>query len=62
MSTKVRSLSEVDISDIEFDKQTGEGVIIVNWGIVSMGELVVLLAGSREYRDVLLLELEARLC
>ncbi len=62
MSTKVRSLSEVDISDIEFDKQTGEGVIIVNWGIVSMGKLVVLLAGSREYQDALLLEIEARLC
>ncbi len=62
MSTKVRSLSEIDISDVEFDMKTGEGMIFINWGTVTKGKLMVLLAGSREYQDALAVELEARFC
>jgi len=61
ISTKYRSLSDIDISDIEFDKKTGEGVIIVNWGTVLTGKIMVLLAGSREYQDALTVELAVRL-
>lgn len=61
LSTQSRCFSNIDLSDIEFDMKTGEGVIIVNWGTVTKGKLVVLLAGSREYQDALLLELKARL-
>ena len=60
-STKHRNLSDIDLSDIEYDKKTGEGAIIVNWGIVSEGKLVILLAGSVEYQKALEVELTARL-
>ncbi len=61
-ATKYRSLNRIDLSDIEFDKKTGEGAILVNWGTVLEGRLMVLLAGSLEYQDALKMELKARLC
>jgi hypothetical protein len=54
-------LSDIDLSDIEFDSKTGEGLVIVNWGTLLEGKLVLLLAGSTEYQDALLHELEYRL-
>ena len=59
--TKYRKLSDIDLSDIEFDRKTGEGLVIVNWGTLLEGKLVLLLAGSPEYQDALLHELEYRL-
>ena len=61
LTTKKRSLSEIDLTDLEFDKKTGEGAIIVNWGTIIVGKLMVLLAGSKPYQEALILELEARL-
>lgn len=60
-STKVTHLSEIDLSDIEYSKETKEGAIIVNWGIISEGKVVILLAGSLEYQNALELELKERL-
>jgi hypothetical protein len=37
-------------------------VIIVNWGTVIEGKLVILMAGSRDFQQALAVELEARLC
>ena len=31
-STNYQSLSEINLSDIEYDPKTSEGAIIVNWG------------------------------
>lgn len=59
--TQHRSLSDVDLSDIEYDKNTGEGAIIVNWGTINVGKLVILLAGSIEYQEALAEELKSRL-
>lgn len=61
LSTQYRKLSDIDIHDIEFNKETGEGVIIVNWGTVLVGKIMVLLAGSIEYQDALAVELVERL-
>ena len=61
-STKHRKLSDIDLTDIEYNKQSKEGAIIVNWGIIREGKLVILLAGSDEYQKALELELIARLC
>ena len=61
-STKYRNLNNIDLSDIEFDKKSGEGMILVNWGTVLAGKVMILIAGSREYQEVLKVELEARLC
>jgi hypothetical protein len=59
--TRYRKLSDLDIRDIEFDMKTGEGIVIVNWGTILTGKLVVLLAGSPEYQEVLRNELQYRL-
>ncbi len=60
-TTRHRRLSDIDLSGIEFDTKTGEGVVIVNWGTLLEGKLVLLLAGSREYQDALFNELLHRL-
>ena len=62
MQTRHRTLADIDLGDIEYDGRTGEGAIIVNWGTVLEGRLLILMAGSREYQDALQVELEARLC
>lgn len=59
--TKHKSLSDIDLSDIEYDPKTGEGAILVNWGTVLLGKLVVMLAGSRPYQEALEIELKSRL-
>ncbi|MGB5677405.1 MAG: ATP-grasp domain-containing protein [Gammaproteobacteria bacterium] len=59
--TRHRKLSDIDLSDIEFDMRKGEGVVIVNWGTLLEGKLVLLLAGSEEYQEALLGELKHRL-
>ena len=56
-----RKLSDIDLSGIEFDMKTGEGVIIVNWGTVLVGKIIVLLAGSRKCQEKLEVELSRRL-
>ncbi|NNF95862.1 MAG: ATP-grasp domain-containing protein [Halobacteria archaeon] len=61
LSTEDRTLADIDLSDIEFDRMSGEGVIIVNWGTVLEGKLVVLLAGSQTLQQTLAVELAARL-
>ena len=41
--------------------KTGEGVVIVNWGTLLKGKLVLLLAGSADYQEALVDELHYRL-
>jgi len=60
-STEHRSLADIDLSEIEFDSKSGEGAIIVNWGTILEGRLVILLAGSEAYQQALAVEFAARL-
>jgi len=60
-STRYRKLSDINLQDIEYDRKTGEGAIIVNWGTISKGKLMILLAGSIPYQDALEIELTDRL-
>jgi hypothetical protein len=59
--TRHRRLSDIDLDDIEFDMKSGEGLVIVNWGTLLEGKLVLLLAGSVEYQEALVSELKHRL-
>ena len=59
--TKYRTLPDLDLRDLEFDMQTGEGLVIVNWGTLLKGKLVLLLAGSYDYQEALRNELLFRL-
>ena len=61
VTTRQRNLKALDIRDLEFNKQTGEGVVIVNWGTILHGKLMIILAGSLEYQQVLAAELDVRL-
>ena len=46
LTTRHRSLDAIDLNGIEFDAQSGTGVILVNWGCILVGKVSVLLAGS----------------
>jgi hypothetical protein len=52
-TTSSRTLSDIDLSGIEFDVETGVGVILVNWGSIHMGKAVCLLAGSHAQQNEL---------
>ena len=59
--TRYRKLSDLDIRDLEFDMKTGEGLVIVNWGTILTGKLVLLLAGPPDYQEALTNEIRYRL-
>jgi hypothetical protein len=61
LHTRHRALANVDLSGIEFDPATGQGVVLVNWGTILAGKLLVLLAGSPDYQASLLAQLRLRL-
>lgn len=61
LETRHAKIADIDLSDIEYEAYTGEGVIIVNWGTIKVGKLTFLLAGSREYQEAVLEELKVRL-
>jgi len=60
-STQHRSLTDIDLRDIEFNSKSGEGAIVVNWGTVLEGKLVILLAGSPTFQQALAVEIMTRL-
>ncbi|MBE9128038.1 ATP-grasp domain-containing protein [Coleofasciculus sp. LEGE 07092] len=60
-TTQYRSLNELNLGDIEFNPQNGTGIIIVNWGTIAIGKIVVLLAGSIETQNELRALLKQRL-
>jgi hypothetical protein len=62
LSTHYRDLDNIHCEDLEYDHTSGEGIIIVNWGTVLEGKLMVLLAGDKDRQEALAVELEARLC
>jgi ATP-grasp domain len=59
--TKYRSLDDINLSCLEYDSNTGVGVILVNWGTVLVGKIGVLLAGSLTQQDELRSHLKQRL-
>jgi hypothetical protein len=60
-STSYRRLSDIDLKDVEYNAETKEGVIIVNWGTVLAGKLMLLIAGSRDYQEKMIMTLKSRL-
>ncbi len=59
--TEVRSLAAINLDDLTFNPQTGEGVVVINWGTVKVGKLSVLLAGSPTVQAQLGAALQAQL-
>lgn len=60
-STQKRSLSDIDLSDIEYNPVRGNGVVIVNWGPILLGKLLCMLVGTPEIQERLAGELQLRL-
>jgi len=56
-STRYRDLNDIPIDHIEYSKKSGYGVIIVNWGTILEGKLIILLAGNSEQQQYLDAEL-----
>lgn len=61
LSTRYRNLADIDLSGLEYAQESGRGVIIVNWGTVLAGKLMVLIAGPEPYQQATRHELAARL-
>ena len=61
ITTSKRQLSDIDLSEIEYDRDLGSGVIIVNWGPILVGKLLFMLVGAPEIQLKLLRELEKRI-
>lgn len=59
--TRHRSLDALDLTGIEYDPATGTGVVLVNWGPILIGKLLVLLAGDEATQAELERSLLARL-
>jgi hypothetical protein len=51
--TRHRTLADLDLTGIEYDPDTGTGIVLVNWGPILVGKLLVLLAGSPEQQQAL---------
>lgn len=60
-TTSYRSLDDINLGKLEYDSNTGTGVILVNWGSILVGKIGVLLAGSIEQQDELRKLLKQRL-
>ena len=58
-TTHYRSLDDIFIQHIEYSKKSGRGVVVVNWGTVLEGKLMVLLAGNDEQQRYFDTELQA---
>lgn len=59
--TRHRTLEAIDLRGLEFDPATRQGVVLVNWGTVLEGQLMVLIAGPKEAREALQVKLQAAL-
>ncbi len=55
--TRYRHLDQIDLVELEYNPQTGSGIIVVNWGPVLVGKLVILLAGDEQQQN----DLDSRL-
>jgi hypothetical protein len=60
-STRHRRLADLDLRGLEYDPQTGTGVVLVNWGPIQVGKLLALIAGDPEVQQQLVDEFQRRL-
>lgn len=61
LETHHHSLADIDLQGLEFNPQTGTGIIVINWGTVLVGKISVLLAGTTQQQAELKQHLQQRL-
>ncbi len=54
LPTPHRDLEKIDLSGIEYDPDKGEGIILINWGGILYGKLMVMLIGNPIRQEALL--------
>jgi hypothetical protein len=59
--TELRSLKDLDLSDLTYNAETGKGVVLINWGTIKSGKVGALLAGSEAEQAEYETELQNRL-
>ncbi len=60
-TTRFRSVSELPIQDLEYNPADQSGIVLVNWGAVRVGKLLILIAGTPVQQQAIREELERRL-
>ena len=60
LPTAQRDLQSIDFEAIEYDPQRRDGVIVINWGAILHGKLMIMLVGTEERQKVLLDEFKQR--
>jgi formate-dependent phosphoribosylglycinamide formyltransferase (GAR transformylase) len=60
-TTRHRTVAALPIRDLEYNPADQSGIILVNWGSVLVGKLMVLIAGTPVQQQALREELERRL-
>lgn len=55
------NLDDIDLSGLEYSEAKQSGIVIVNWGAILVGKLVVLFAGTPQQQQQLQQDLQARL-
>ena len=58
--TAQRDLQSIDLEGIAYDPQRRDGVILINWGAILHGKLMIMLVGTEERQKVLLDEFKQR--
>ena len=61
LKTRARSLRSVDLQDLEYNRKTGIGIVLVDWGNILNGEISLLIAGKPNTQQELLTATKARL-
>lgn len=59
--TEYRSLADINLNGLEYDRAFGQGIVLINWGTILVGELAILIAGPPEVQEYLSQELYLRL-
>jgi len=60
-TTRFRTLADLPIQDLEYNPADQSGIVLINWGAVLVGKLLVLIAGTPVQQQAIREELERRL-
>lgn len=60
-ATRFRRIADLSIQDLEYNPADQSGIVLVNWGAVKVGKLLILIAGTPVQQQALREELERRL-
>ena len=60
VATAQRDLQSIDFEAIAYDPQRRDGVIVINWGAILHGKLMIMLVGTEERQALLLDEFKQR--